>query len=124
MRGRKIIYHCRVSCLARVTELTVDDTGFRAVAEVLHLYSLPHVSREVPGFETPFKFNGGWAMLHLCGKAVKMAMITDCFLTDQQVIAEVEAAAAAGESPESIYRILHRAWDPAPYTPSPSSPAN
>jgi hypothetical protein len=36
MKGREIVYVCRVPKLMRVEQLTVDDEGFRAVARTLH----------------------------------------------------------------------------------------
>jgi len=112
MKGRKIIYRCRVSYLMRVDELTVNDTEFRAVATVLHQYPDPEMDQFAPDFATPFEFHGCWSMLHLCGKAIKMAMITDHFIADEEVVGAVVTAAGAGESPEAIYRIIRRACDP------------
>ncbi len=109
MKGQKIIYHCRVSVMARVDELTVNDKGFRAAATILHQYPDPEMERFAPAFTTPFEFHGSWSMLNLCGKAIKMAMITDCFIVDQKIVAEVEAAAARGELVSDIVR---RAYTP------------
>jgi len=119
MQGQKIIYHCRVSSLMRVDELTVSDEGFRAVAMRLQRYRHPEPEmeamavvrekREAVAGVGPLKFRASWSMLHLCGKAVKMAMVCDFFITDQDVVTAVEAAAERGESPKAVYDLIYGA---------------
>lgn len=110
MLDRQIIYHCRVSWLARVDELELSDTGFRARATLRHQY---HQTQEpFRDLLEPFEFSGTWACLHMCGKAVSMAMLTDCFITDAAFVAGVEAARRSGASAEELIAILAEAMNP------------
>lgn len=103
MRGREIIYRCRVPWLIRVDELEVDDDGFRAVAQPIREIRDGLFSMQL---EAPFDFSAKWTFLHMCGSAVSMSMITDHFFPDPDVVAEVKAAAARNAEPDEIHKIL------------------
>ena len=105
MRGREIIYRCRVPWLVRVDELEVDDEGFRAVATPIKEIRDSFMSLE---YKEPFTFGARWIGLHLSGSAVSMNMITDHFFPDPGVVAEVKGAAARNANPSEISEILAR----------------
>ena len=102
--NRQIIYNCRVSWLAHVDELEVTDTGFSARTTLLHQYHQPHMP--LLDFSKPFEFSGTWAYMHLCGKWISKAMVTDCFITDAAFIAEVEAKRSSGASAAELVDML------------------
>jgi hypothetical protein len=108
MRGKEIIYRCRVPWLIRIDELTVDDRGFSAVSTPLQEirdgpFSMP--------LRSPFEFSAAWIGLHMNGTMVKMNMITDCFYPDQAVVSAIKSAAARGATTKEIQIILNRALD-------------
>ena len=111
IRGREIIFHSRVSFLLRVDALSVDDRGFRATARVLKHYVDEMASPFAPELNIPFRFQAAWPFLTMKGKAIQMALITDRFVADPKVLAEVEAAEAAGAGWAAVAQIIRGAWE-------------
>jgi len=125
MKGREIVYVCRVPRLLRVEELKVDDDGFQAVGVHVHdlgCKSMEELYREFvdaragervepsvqPKNPPPLDFGASWQHLRLSGSAICMNMLTDHFFTDPDLVAEVKAAAARHAAQGEILAILNR----------------
>ena len=133
MKGREIVYVCRVPKLIRVEQLKTDDEGFHAVAVALHdlgcriptLLEAAALERTFKGRQPskeewraavdalppdtkPLGFGAQWIGLRLRGSAICMNMLTDCFYPDPTMMADIKTAVARGNLRE-VSIILGRA---------------
>ena len=111
MRGREIIYRCRVPWLMRIDELSTDDSRFDAVAMPLKEIRDGDQSTEYP---RPFRFGARWVALKMIGSAISMNMLTDHFYTDPDVVDAIKRAAERNSSPSEISKILNEASENRP----------
>jgi hypothetical protein len=106
MRGREILYKCRVPWLVRIGRLEVDDEGFRARA--LPIREVRDGSWHME-MNKPFSFGARWAGFRVLGRAIGIAMLTDHFFPDPEFVARVKRAAEAGAPPAEIAALLRGA---------------
>lgn len=110
MRGREIIYRCRVPWLMRIKEVEVDENRFRATG--IPVREIPESDFPYP-FASPLKtgvplrFGAQWSGLHFVyGSAFGMTMLPDHFYTDSAIVDAIKAALDRNAPPEEIVRIL------------------
>lgn len=99
--GNKVVYHCRVTVLARLVDVVISGERLSAKLDVIQFIGFKH-SPTITRILREHGFGGSWSRMRLVGSSVNVPYASWSVWPEKHLVKEVEDLLREGRSQEVL----------------------